>query len=232
MRFVAALAVLCALALPSAAGASIKIAGDVKHPALRVNAAGWATVTYWKSGSWHKAKVSPLGKITWGKAAPGPDVSKKTDAVSIPFMKQLRVGPTGRYWALQAWQRLKGGQIELRLSRWRGAPTLLELWAWCCKWNSEVVRGRATFHGKPIYGYRNTPEGVPLDGLGRNVYIDTYRGGKWKRTMGILTHRPTGTFGLWIRPYWRGTQYRAAMVGPNWGRMLGPDAHGWTKSVL
>ena len=108
MRLVAALAVLCALALPGAAGASIKIAGDVKHPALRVNAAGWATVTYWKSGSWHKAKVSPLGKITWGKAAAGADVTKKTTAVSIPFMKQLRVGPTGRYWALQAWQRLKG----------------------------------------------------------------------------------------------------------------------------
>ena len=115
-------ALLAVLALPGAAGASIKIAGDVRHPGLRVNAAGWATVTYWKSGSWHEAKVSPRGKITWGKAARGADVTQPTSAVSVPFMKQLRVGPTGRYWALQGWQRLKGGQVELRLSRWRAKP--------------------------------------------------------------------------------------------------------------
>ncbi len=157
MRFVAALAVLCALALPGAADASIKIAGDAKHGSLRVNAQGWATVTYWKAGAWHKAKVSPLGRVTWGKAAPGADVTQPTTAVAIPFMKQLRVGPTGRFWALQAWRRLRGGQVELRLSRWMGAPTKLELWATCCRWRSEVVHGRATFHGRPIYGYRNTP---------------------------------------------------------------------------
>ncbi len=75
---------------------------------------------------------------------------------------------------------------------------------------------------------------MPLDKLSRNVYLDTFRRGGWKRMMGVLTHRPpeAGEFGLWIRPYWRGTQYRGAIIGPNWGRMLGPDAYGWTRSVL
>ncbi len=95
-----------------------------------------------------------------------------------------------------------------------------------------MASGRATFHGRPIYGYRNTPSGVPLDGLGRNVYIDTFRRGRWLRAMGILTHRPTGRFGLWIRPYWRGSSYRATMIGPNWGRMLAPDAQASAQSVL
>jgi hypothetical protein len=40
---------------------------------------------------------------------------------------------------------------------------------------------------------------VPLDSLGRNVYLDGYHGGRWQRMMGVLTHRPTGFFSLWIR---------------------------------
>jgi hypothetical protein len=227
-----ALGLLLAPALPPAAEGSIKIAGNVSSASLRVNANGWATVTYVKNGRWMAAKVSPRGRVTYGRRASGRDVSVPTAALSIPMAVALRQTPNGRFWALQAWQRIKRGQVELRLSRWRGAPTRLALWAWCCKWRSEVVRGRATFHGRPIYGFRATRTGVPLDGLGRNVYIDTWRGGGWVRTMGILTHRPTGRFGLWIRPYWRGSSYRARIVGPNWGRMLGPDAEAWAPSVL
>ncbi len=227
-----ALGILLTAALTPRAEASIKVAGDVSHPALRVNAAGWATVVYRQYGRWKTARVSPSGWVTWGRAARGRDVSYPTAAVALPMAVAVRQTPDGRFWALQAWRRLRGRQVELRLSRWRGAPTHLALWAWCCKWRSEVVRGRATFHGRPIYGFRNTPQGVPLDGLGRNVYIDSRRGSGWKRTMGILTHRPTGRFGLWIRPHWRGRAYRARMVGPNWGRTLGPDAQAYTPSAL
>ena len=42
--------------------------------------------------------------------------------------------------------------------------------------------------------------------------------------MGILTNRPTGYFSLWIRTNWYGTRYRGAIIGPNWGWTLGPDA--------
>jgi len=218
------LGTLAALALPSLAEASIKIAGNAHDATLRVNARGFATVTYAKAGRRISAVVTPRGRVRWGARAGGRDVSAQTTAVRLPMLVALRQTPDGRYWALQAWRRLRWGPVELRLSRWRGAPTRLELWTFCCRWRSEIVRGRATFHGRPIYGYRFTPTGVPLDGLGRNVYIDSYRNGRWMRLMGILTHRPTGRFGLWIRPHWRGSRYRAKIVGPNWGRMLGPDA--------
>ena len=227
-----ALGLLLAPAFATGAEGSIKIAGNVSSASLRVNASGWATVSYAKGGRLMAAKVAPNGRVTYGRRAPGRDVSSPSAAVSIPFAVALRRTPNGRFWALQAWQRIKGGQVELRLSRWRGAPTRLAVWAHCCKWRSEIVRGRATFHGRPIYGFRSTPTGVPLDGLGRNVYIDSWRAGGWVRAMGILTHRPTGRFGLWIRPYWRGSAYRARIVGPNWGRTLGPDAEGAARSVL
>lgn len=233
-RLVVLLAVLlAALAAPAGASASIKVAGNAHKAVFRVNANGVATV-YWRTstGRLRTAVVGRRGKITWGKTAPGRDVSHPTKEVRIPMKVALRKTPDGRYWALQDWRRLKTGPRELRLSRWRGKPTRLELWTHCCKWKSEIVRGRATFHGKPIVGYESTPQGVPLDGLGRNVYIDSMRGGKWVRLMGILTRKPEGRFGLWIRKGWRGSSYRGRIVGPNWGRMLGPDAQGWARSSL
>jgi hypothetical protein len=219
-----ALGILAVLVTAPVANGSIKIAGDVSAASLTVNGRGVATVTYVKNGRVRTAVVRGR-RVIYGRVARGRDVTVPTNAVSIPMAVALRVGPNGRFWALQAWRRIKGGQVELRLSRWRGAPTKLELWTHCCKWRSEIVRGRATFHGRPIYGFHSTPSGVPLDGLGRNVYIESWRNGRWQRLMGILTHRPTGKFGLWIRRHWRGTQYQAFMVGPNWGPMLGPDAY-------
>jgi hypothetical protein len=228
-----ALGLLTALVLPLSAEASIKVAGNAKNASFRVNAKGVATV-FWTTSSGRRmsAIVRPSGRVTYGKRAPGRDISRPSSAVRIPMQVAQRRTPNGRNWALQSWRRLRGGQYELRISRWFGAPTKLVLRARCCKWRSEIAGGRATFHGRPIYGYRFTRSGYPLDGLGRNVYIDSFRHGRWIRLMGILTHRPTGRFGLWIRKHWRGTQYRAKIVGPNWGRTLGPDAYAWTRSAL
>ena len=86
-------------------------------------------------------------------------------------------------------------------------------------------RRPSEFHDKSIHGFSATPEGVPLDKFGRNVYLDTHRGGRWQRVMGILARRPLGRFNLWIHPHWRRTQYRATISGPNRGWTLGPDAH-------
>jgi hypothetical protein len=228
------LGILAALALPASAEGSVKVAGDARNPAFRVNAAGYATVSWTSSwGTRRIAYVNPRGRIRYGRGAPGRDVSYPSSAVALPMLVALRGTPDGRFWALQAWRRIKTGPVELRLSRWRGAPTLLTLRMVCCKWRSEVARGNASFHGRPIYGFRATPSGVALDRFGRNVYIDSWRGGEWKRTMGLMARRPTGWFGLWIRPHWRGSQYRARMVGPNWGRsLLGPDAEAWAPSAL
>jgi hypothetical protein len=227
------LALVGALVLPVSAQASIKIAGRAHDASLRVNAKGYATISWTTSrGARRSAVVAPSCKTTWDRAASGKDVTHESDEVKLPVLVELRQGPSDRFFALQSWRRLKDGPVELRFSRWFGNPTKLPIRAVCCKWGSEMVKGRATFHGKPIYGYSNTPEGVPLDKYGRNVYIDFMKGGKWHRAMGILTHRPTGRFSLWIRPYWRGSSYRARMIGPNWGRTLAPDAQGWTKSAL
>jgi len=49
--------------------------------------------------------------------------------------------------------------------------------------------------------------------------------------MGILTHKPTGSFSLWIRPEWTGTAFRGTVPGPNWGWTLGPDALAETQST-
>lgn len=232
-RTLVSLVALAALALPAGANASIKIAANAHDASLRVNAKGVATILWTTAGGKRRsAIVAPSGRTTWDRAARGKDATHETDEASLPMLVELRKGPSGRFFALQSWRRLKGGPVELRFSRWRGAPTKLPIRAVCCKWRSEMVKGRATFHGRPIYGYSFTPQGVPLDKYGRNVYIDFMKAGKWHRAMGILTHRPTGRFSLWIRKYWRGSAYRARMIGPNWGRTLAPDAQGWTKSVL
>lgn len=223
---------LIALAFAGVADASIKIGENAGTATLRVNSKGVATIAWKSGGSWRSAKVMPNGKTIYGQKGVGRDVTHATSAVKLPVLIALRQGPSGKYFALQQWKRLKDGPRELRFSRWTGAPTKLPINAVCCKWKSEMVKGRATFHGKPIFGYSNTPEGVPLDKYGRNVYIDFMKRGSWHRCMGILTHRPTGKFSLWIRPYWRGTAYRARMIGPNWGRTLAPDAQGWSKSAL
>ncbi len=227
------LGILGLFLMPLPAEASIKIAGDARNPSFRVNSAGTATVI-WRtaSGTRRTAIVRPSGRLIYGRAASGGDVSQATTAVSIPLALSLRQTPDGRFWALQSWRRLRGGPVELRFSRWRYAPTKLVVRTTCCRWRSEVVYGKATFHGRAIYGNSYTPQGVPLDSMGRNVYLDTFRRGSWKRMMGIIAKRPTGNFRLWIRPYWRGTQYRGRIIGPNWGRALAPDAQGHAASKL
>jgi hypothetical protein len=215
---------------PAPAGASIMVAQWARHPTLKVVAGGSAEVDWTSGGHRQSLVIYPNGTRRYGAHLKGRDVSFPTTAESIPIALAVRQTPNGSFWALQAWRRIPNEGVELRFSRWKGAPTLLTLSAVCCKWRSENVVGQATFHGRPIFGYRATRTGVPLDKFGRNVYLDTYRGGGWRRMMGILTHRPTGRFSLWIRPYWQGTAYRGTIIGPNWGWTLGPDAQAQTQS--
>jgi hypothetical protein len=224
-RPVLAALMVVAFVAPGTAAASLRVASNARRATLKVVAGRAAEVDFVRAGGGHGSVVIyPNGSRRFGAHLKGRDVSFPTTAVSLPMARVIRQTPNGRYWALQAWRRLRGGPVELRFSRWRGAPTLLTLGAVCCKWHSENIVGQATFHGRPIYGYHATSTGNPLDKYGRNVYLDTYRNNGWQRMMGILTHRPTGKFSLWIRPYWRGTAYRGRIIGPNWGRTLAPDA--------
>jgi hypothetical protein len=229
-RPVIAAVILAALLVPGRAAGSVMVASWARSPTLKVVASGAAEVDWTAAGTRHSVVIYRNGTRRYGLHLNGRDVSFPTTAVSIPMAIAVRQTPNGSDWGLQAWRRLRTGPLELRFSRWKGAPTVLNLGAVCCKWRSENVVGQATFHGKPIFGRHATRTGVPLDKFGRNVYLDTFRGGAWRRMMGILTHRNTGRFSLWIRPYWRGTAYRGTIIGPNWGWTLGPDAQAQTQS--
>jgi hypothetical protein len=230
MRQVIVALIVAAVVAPAPAGASIMVASWARSPTLKVTAKGAAEVDWTAGGRRHSVVIYRNGSRHYNMHLRGRDVSSPTTAASIPMALAVRQTPSGNFWGLQAWRRLRTGPLELRFSRWTGAPTVLTLGAVCCKWRSENVVGQATYHGRPIFGRHATRTGVPLDKYGRNVYLDTLRGGAWKRMMGILTHRNTGRFSLWIRPYWRGTAYRGTIIGPNWGWTLGPDAQAQTQS--
>ena len=59
------------------------------------------------------------------------------------------------------------------------------------------IFGSFTYLGKPVYGMKSTPAGVPLDTFGRNLYVDTFNsayGKGWKRENSFLMHKNTGMF--------------------------------------
>jgi hypothetical protein len=140
--------------------------------------------------------------------------------------------PDGSNWALQAWQRMLPNYgvaanatqtvWELRLSHWTGELPVLTIntdWAWH-QWDH--LYGTFTYKAQPVYGFKATPGGNPLDTFGRNIYVDTYDsayGGGWKRENSFLTHTGTGVFCYSVNPHGRhpagkGAQYRATVEGP------------------
>jgi hypothetical protein len=151
----------------------------------------------------------------------------------------------GSYWALQAWQRMlpnygatptaKQSAWELRLSHWKGPVAELSVrlnWAYG---SYDHLFGSFTYLGQPVYGFRSTPQGNPLDTFGRNLYLDTFGsayGGGWRRENSFLTHRGTGVFcyGFYPhggRPVGKGQRYRATIIGPG----VTPDVY-WEDAPL
>jgi hypothetical protein len=155
--------------------------------------------------------------------------------------------PDGSFWALQRWQRElpdygltpspSQAVWELRLSHWTGPLPLLTIhldWAYR---RYDHLFGSLTYLGQPVYGFGSTAGGAPLDGFGRNIYVDTLDsayGSGWLRENSFLSHRGSGTFcyGFYPhgdRPAGKGTSYRATAIGPGvtpdvmWeGAALGP----------
>ena len=223
-------AAVAAWVLP--AQASVGVGRNTYGARLKVGRAGVAEVS-WRTaaGTRRYALILKSGKVRWGKRLEADDVSRPATA-PIPFPVTVRQTSDGRYWALQEWQRLRGGDRELHFSRWRGEPTRLTLRTRCCKWRSERIMGTATFQGRPVHGFNSTRRGVPLDRFGRNVYVDALQNGAWQRIVGVLVKRPNGAYRVWIRPGWKGRQYRGTIRGPNFGWTLAPDARAVTSSSL
>jgi hypothetical protein len=140
--------------------------------------------------------------------------------------------PDGSYWALQRWQRQLPNYglaptptqavWELRLSHWTGDVARLKVdmdWAWH-RWDH--LFGTYSYRGMPVYGFRSTSGGQPLDSFGRNLYVDTFDsayGAGWKRENSFLTHKGTGVFCYSVNPHGthpagNGVAYRATIQGP------------------
>jgi hypothetical protein len=138
----------------------------------------------------------------------------------------------GSYWALQSWQRElpdyglapteEQASFELRLSHWTGGLAELNVntgWAYR---KYDQVFGQLTYEGQPVFGFRATRAGAPLDTYGRNLYLDTFDsayGPGWVRENSFLAHNPTGTFcyGFYphgSRPAGSGRRYRITVIGP------------------
>ena len=89
--------------------------------------------------------------------------------------------------------------------------------------------GTYAYLGHPVFGFRVTRTGVPLDTHARNLYLDTFNsayGPGWKRENSFLTQNPRGNFCYGFfphgnRPTGKGERYRATIIGPG----VTPDAY-------
>jgi hypothetical protein len=206
------------LAAASIGNASICLCAGGQSAALRVNAKGFAEVSWASQGSRHYRVITPRGRVVVGRMR-GRDVSRPTTARRIPYKRVLRRTPSGAFWALQSWAR-PGEPLNLRFSRWRGRPTHVTAETVCCRAGREKLRGRATFHDIPIYGW---------------VYVDCYKCSLNPRGWGRATRKATNTTGFYsirIRSAWRGARYRVSIVGPRKRWMRTPDARAIAQSSL
>jgi hypothetical protein len=154
------------------------------------------------------------------------------DGPPLAWLVTACKAPDGSYWALQAWQRMlpdygvvatpAQSAWELRLSHWTGALPVLNItvdWAYR---EYDHLFGTYTYDGQPVYGFRATSGGNPLDTFGRNVYVDTFDsvyGAGWRRDNSFLTHTGLGSFCYGFYPHGshptgKGTRYRATVEGP------------------
>ncbi|MDX6570561.1 MAG: hypothetical protein QOH15_3139 [Gaiellales bacterium] len=253
LRTLALLAVsLCALVvLASPAAAAEIVDRNVTGPHLSVNAKGdVALVTYTLKGARHH--VLYWGARNWAgkflRDYSGGWKSKVADWKAFPNNCKPYTGPAialvvaacdapdGSHWALQTWARLwnnYGGSsapAELYISHWTGDIGDLTVQTdWGYHGKHEHLWGSFQFHGKPVFGNKQTLQGVPLDSAGRNVYVDYAADGSWKRENSFLTHKGTGGF-----CYLFGTQggrssavraptYRATVIGPGVSPLVRAD---------
>jgi hypothetical protein len=161
-----------------------------------------------------------------------PNACAAYDGPALAWGMTACKAPDGSYWAVQAWQRglpnygvnptPRQAAWELRLSHWAGPLPQLELsmnWAYR-RWDH--MFGRFTYAGRPVFGFRASPSGSPLDTYGRNLYVDTYNsryGTGWRRENSFLMHTGSGAFCYGFfphgsRPSGMGAQYRATIIGP------------------
>lgn len=84
------------------------------------------------------------------------------------------------------------------MSHWTADVAKLEVYVdWSYGGDFHHLFGRLTYRGRPVYGFRTTSNGIPLDPWRRNVYLDTRYpdyGKDWQREISFVTHKGTGVF--------------------------------------
>jgi hypothetical protein len=196
-----------------------------------------------------KFQMNPLGprgkdKKIWKGFK---DRCKPYDGPALAFVVVACKAADGSYWAVQSWKYWMpffGYQpwlsyqddVAFHVSHWTGPLAQLEMWAaWIDVAHGATsphdVIARLTYGGTPVFGYKINPGGVPGDGYGRVVYIETLDsllGAGWWRLTGILTRNPSGvlchsmvpqmTFSNYPNPHevdaGNGKAYRAYVEGP------------------
>jgi hypothetical protein len=241
-RIVLLVVPLMAAAATPAFGSAI-VGRNVSRPTLAIDGHGRAHVSY-RSGGRTVALVAwgamnarapsrsvPQVKFRIRYGVRGGGVCRPYDGPPLAWLVKACKAPDGSYWALQSWQRLKpnyggtSGAWELHLSHWRGAlPQLVIYQNWAYQ-SYRHLFGRLTYRGRGVYGFSATPHGAPLDGYGRNIYVDTFDsayGKGWHRENSFLTHHRGRTLGDFCygffphsgHPAGKGTKYRATAEGP------------------
>ena len=244
MRVLALGVAIAAAGLVAApASASDLIGYNATDVRLAADGSGRALVTFTSSGRVHRV-------LAWG-ALDARKPSRATPQVSFalntsyggslrntcrpthtapPWVVTACRAGDGSYWALQSWQRrlpdlgarpsASQAARELRLSHWSGTTAVLDVrFGWSQRRFLQLF-GRYTYRGQPVFGYR-VQNGVPLDGYGRNVYVDAFDsdlGKGWKRVNSFLAHGPVGAFCYAFFPHdgrrGIGRKYRATVIGP------------------
>jgi hypothetical protein len=229
-------------AVPGAFGSAI-VGRGVAQVRMRVDGRGHAYISYLSRGrkvslaAWGAVNARPPVRdrpqvefhLRYGERGKG--VCSPYDGPWLPWLIKACKAPDGTYWALQFWQRLKpnyGGSKgvgELHLSHWRGPLPQLVVYQNWTPGGLRHIFGRFTYAGQGVFGFRSTTRGSPLDGYGRNVYLDTFDsayGKGWRRENAFLTHRQGQTPGDFCygffphsaHPSGEGTRYRAVVEGP------------------
>jgi hypothetical protein len=244
-RRLVVVSIVAALAIAPTASASELIGRNATNVRLQVDAAGHALVTFRSEGqaksvvAWgavdarepSRAQPQVAFSVTVGGAI-GRNVCGAYRGPSLAWRVAACTAPDGTHLGVQAWQRslpnygasASGDRAawELRLSHWSGPLPVLEVATDWSYRRFHHLYGRLTYRGKPVFGFRSTRYGVPLDAYGRNVYLDTFGSGYgsgWKRVNSFLAHNPRGTFCYGFYPHGgagtgEGTRYRATVIGP------------------
>jgi hypothetical protein len=231
------------------ASASQLIDRNATHVQLAVSSDGKALVTYTVAG--HVRHVLVWGAVNARSPSPsvgqvafhvdysgGHGAWKTFKNTCTPVRSVVKFeaaacqASDGSYWALQSWQRglpdfgarptPQQAAFELRLSHWTGGQAVLSVNSGWAYRRFDQLYGQLQYNGTPVFGFKATSAGVPLDTYGRNLYVDTFDsayGAGWVRENSFLAHGPTGTFcyGFYPhgpRPAGTGKLYRITVIGP------------------